>query len=88
MVSRSDRQWDMQLGVRHAFAPKWTVTPSISYLDNQSNVFYSCFEAGRTISTKVFRGKVSARFFCDVINASIAKRLCAPSSRLKPLAWA
>jgi tetratricopeptide (TPR) repeat protein len=36
--ARSDRQWDLQVGMRYALAPKWTVTPSLSYLDNHSNV--------------------------------------------------
>ena len=38
LTARSDRQLDLQLGVRYAYAPKWTITPSLSYLDNHSNV--------------------------------------------------
>ena len=47
LVSRDDRQWDVQLGLRYAFAPNWTLQPSISYLDNRSNV--EIFRFGRTL---------------------------------------
>lgn len=38
LTARSDRQVDLQLGMRYALAPRWTLTPSLSYLNNHSNV--------------------------------------------------
>lgn len=47
LVARDDRQWDLQLGLRYAFAPNWTLQPSVSHLDNRSNV--EIFRFGRTL---------------------------------------
>jgi len=47
LVSRSDRQMDVQAGVRYTIAPQWTVQPSISFQDNHSNV--AIFKFDRTL---------------------------------------
>jgi len=47
LTARDDRQWDLQIGARYALARNWTLQPSVSHVNNDSNV--AIFKFDRTL---------------------------------------
>ena len=51
--NRLDREWNLRLGSNYTFARNWTITPALTFTENQSNVVVSAYR--RTLFAATLR---------------------------------